>query len=784
MIVVNGRQIPSVAGELNNQDCMNQLKDILTEYANAMSETVDGDAVALASLALADAATAETLTWTVDGTEGISMSVATTKTLGVGMSMSGAGTITTGILLDATTFVTPISITGAYTTGISLSGDGTTSISVTNGFSGTNMISLAGTGSNAAVLISGACGKGIEITGSCTTGIGILTGTYTTALSIAGTTTTGIGIAACTTGIAITGVTTTAISVTGSATDAFKVLTGTFTNGINLAGTLTTGVTIGTCTTGLTVTGATTTAISLASTSTDGIAISGACGDAIHISGTNTASALHISGDQVIGILYDVTAAATDALKVAVPTGVTLTAGVNIVCTSVGTVTDGLIMSGTGTYTRGILLSATAMTTPITISAGSITDAILISGTTPVDGIEISSACSANAINISGASVTGIAFPSTITTTGISFAGGGSYNPIHIGTKSNTADAGLILVGATDDTGGVMIFADDGGDTLGSVTSPIWTRYLITAAQGSGGPTATGMFAQLKTQGSITCTTGSYTALKAYNQAGTVTLVSGAEYGIINAGVTLEGNLVNTSGMFSGIDVNINTSAFTITDTASDTAGIHIRKTSASTYGWPVGLKINDAGAITGIAIGTCTTGISIVGATTAIDITSTAIGAAGRIAKFYGTCAAGNMTDGYGAVEIDLTLSGVVAGMVAASSTWVNVTGASVDAGSQIICVQNNGIYVTATGTPMASAIAIIGMRMQYVAAGGGNPGALYCFDTNISDNVITAIFRVNDKVDIGWTTGLKSGATMQGSVPLFKDKDGNTHYVNTYID
>jgi len=64
---------------------------------------------------------------------------------------------------------------------------------------------------------------------------------------------------------------------------------------------------------------------------------------------------------------FDVTANATDAFKVAVPTGITLTAGVNIVCTSTGAVTDGLIMSGTGTYTRGILLSATAMTTGITI---------------------------------------------------------------------------------------------------------------------------------------------------------------------------------------------------------------------------------------------------------------------------------------------------------------------------------------------------------------------------------------------------------------------------------
>jgi hypothetical protein len=132
-----------------------------------------------------------------------------------------------------------------------------------------------------------------------------------------------------------------------------------------------------------------------------------------------------------------------------------------------------------GTCTTGILLNGT-IATPISITASSMTDGIKISGTTPADGIEISSACSANAINISGASVVGIKLPSTITTTGISFAGGGSYNPIQIGVKSNTADAGLILVGATDDTGGVMIFCDDGNDTIGSITSPLWARYLIT----------------------------------------------------------------------------------------------------------------------------------------------------------------------------------------------------------------------------------------------------------------------------------------------------------------
>jgi hypothetical protein len=203
---------------------------------------------------------------------------------------------------------------------------------------------------------------------------------------------------------------------------------------------------------------------------------------------------------------------------------------------------------------------------------------------------------------IVGTKTTGISLPGAYTT-GILMAGGTAYNPIQVGTKDNAANAGLVLVGATDDAGGVMVFCDDGGATLGSVTAPIWTRYLITVAQ-AGGATATGLYSQLKTYGAITCTTGSFTALKAYNQAGTVTLLTGAEYGVINAGVTLEGNLVNTSGTFSGVDVNINTSTHTITDTAVDTAGIIIRKTSASTYGWPVALKIDRSVSVSAIRIG------------------------------------------------------------------------------------------------------------------------------------------------------------------------------------
>ena len=206
----------------------------------------------------------------------------------------------------------------------------------------------------------------------------------------------------------------------------------------------------------------------------------------------------------------------------------------------------------------------------------------------------------------------------------MTFPVGSARVPIQFGTKSNTVGSGLPLVGATDNTGGIMAFFDDGNAALAEITAPIWTRYLLLHDQTSGS-TMTGAYFQTKTYNTISFTGGSITATKCFLQSTATTLLTGAEYAVINAGVSFEGNLVNTSGRFSGIDVNINTSAYTITDTAADSAGIHIRKVSSSTYGWPVGLKINDAGAITGIQLGTMTTGISLSGAyTTAISITGT----------------------------------------------------------------------------------------------------------------------------------------------------------------
>jgi hypothetical protein len=199
-------------------------------------------------------------------------------------------------------------------------------------------------------------------------------------------------------------------------------------------------------------------------------------------------------------------------------------------------------------------------------------------------------------------------------------------------------------------------------------------------------------------------------------------------------------------------------SAFTATGTL---AAFATHKT-ATGIAWPVGLYIQSGSVTKGI------------------DITCAAIGATGRIAFLGGSIADGNLGDGYGAVEVDLTMTGTGAGHVAAFSSWINLAASSAG-GTGLICAQNNGIWVSSTGTPMASSTAIIGMRMQYVAEGGGNAGALYLFSTNIYSNQLTAMFHVNAAVDLTWATGAKS--TNAGSIPLFRDVSaGKTWYVNVY--
>lgn len=481
-------------------------------------------------------------------TEVIPITVTSGDTVTTGMSMSGEGTYTTGILFDATVNTTPIQISAG---------------------------SMAD-----AILIDGATPTdGIHISSIC----------GTTGINIDAQTTTGIDIGACANAIVLSGVNTA--------------------YGINISGAQTTGSAINIISTGI-LSGH----LKGISIDYDGVTLGTQSNTGIEVlmhatyGDTGTERAIAASGDgTTVDLCSDDKAAITVGGTVTtglvlggtLTTGITMTqpqiAGISIAWTE--SATDGITMTVATLQeiTRGIRLTG----------AGNYVDGILLDATTFTDGIHISGACT-NAINI------GIQ-----TTTGINFAGGGSYNPIHIGTKDNVKDQGLVLTGVLDDMGGIMVFCDDGGVDLTNSwsTSPIWTRYLITIDQTSN--TATGAYLQLKLHEALDLTSCDYSAVKAYLEiTGTgaeAMELTDADLATINVTLEYAGTITNTSGTLAGIKLDINDKETgDIVDNAANSAGIIIMKNGSSTLGWPVGLKINNAGAATGIEIGTCTTGINV----------------------------------------------------------------------------------------------------------------------------------------------------------------------------
>lgn len=252
-------------------------------------------------------------------------------------------------------------------------------------------------------------------------------------------------------------------------------------------------------------------------------------------------------------------------------------------------------------------------------------------------------------------------------------------------------------------------------------------------------------FWQVTGAGNIICSTGNVSVVEA-RMAGTGT---GVDY------VGLFG--INTAATIDSV-IKANVGAGTVTN------GVSVAGTMTN------GINIS----------GTMTDAITITNTATALAATCSAIGASGRTATLTGSMANGNLGDGYGAVELQLNATGTLAGQITGLSNWINV-GASAVCGSNKLVAQDNGIYVPSAGTPMASAIGIIGMRMQYVAEGGENPGALHLFDTNIYSNVLTSLFRVNAIVDMGGSTGAQTGNDYK--IPLFYDQTaGQLWYVNIY--
>jgi len=342
-----------------------------------------------------------------------------------------------------------------------------------------------------------------------------------------------------------------------------------------------------------------------------------------------------------------------------------------------------------------------------------------------------------------------------------------------VGASANTSGSGYGLTSSL--TKAVGVYADDVGTLYGAgaVRAGVF-RNLVTISH-SNETSIFGVQGQLKIKAPLDCvlTTGNRAGSWNYLEIGgtltkTVTL-SGADKATAGAFAMVDwdgvGSLtLSTSHVLAGFAAltNVTKTGGTFTQTGTFAAFAALNNSTTSYSSFAVGVYL-PAGSTT-----------------MAIDANCSVMGATGRIAKLFGSSAAANFSDGYGAVEIDLTLTGTVAGPVAALSSWVNMA-ASSSGNGQIICAQDNGIYVPATGTPMSASTAIIGMRMQYVADGGGNPGALYLFSTNIYDNALTAMFHVNAIADLGGSTSAQTGNDYK--IPLFRDVTaGQTWYVNVY--
>jgi hypothetical protein len=190
-----------------------------------------------------------------------------------------------------------------------------------------------------------------------------------------------------------------------------------------------------------------------------------------------------------------------------------------------------------------------------------------------------------------------------------------------------------------------------------------------------------------------------------------------------------------------------------------------------SGYPWKYGLYVED---------GMATTGIYISGGTTGIQLTGTLATAASRAIKSAVTINDGNLGDGYGTNEFDLTITGTGAGHIAATSSWVNVPSGTHGAGGTFIVPLTVGVYEADAATITDSTI-IFGMRMQAIIT--DTDAARLCpLDINVSGDTIDAIWNAPTKTHLGYAEDATTDSTKCGDIPFMIDSNGAVFYIRIY--
>jgi len=352
---------------------------------------------------------------------------------------------------------------------------------------------------------------------------------------------------------------------------------------------------------------------------------------------------------------------------------------------------------------------------------------------------------------------------------GIYMEGGTAYLPLQVGVKSSSAGVGLKIAGSGDNSGGIQIYADDGGAAAaGEVITPFRSRYLLTVNQ-SGGVSQTALFAQLVSGGSgtRTYTGGAFRAAYVFNQQGTTTLATGAECVGINQATTLAGTMTVASGTtFAGIDVNIRgAGAISNSGTA---AALLVR--SSETPVWPVGLQVTSA-----------LVGINLAVTTQAITSAVSTLPANARGSTFIYNCATPAMGDGYAAHEVQLNSTGTGTGNAAASSSWINIPTGTAAAGGYI-CARTDGIWAPTAAT-VTDSILVFGAKMT-ADIFDSDYDFLVPFCMNATQD-INALFMIGSAdAKAGIVIAASGCATDVGSAALFTTSGGTKYYVKLYSD
>jgi len=200
----------------------------------------------------------------------------------------------------------------------------------------------------------------------------------------------------------------------------------------------------------------------------------------------------------------------------------------------------------------------------------------------------------------------------------------------------------------------------------------------------------------------------------------------------------------------------------------------------------PAGAGSGPAALTNAYALNVAAGGVNFGGAfTTSSTIVQTvaALGANVRGSSFSYTCAAPAMGDGYGAHEVQLTISGTATGHAAADTSWINIgSGATIPNALNIYTPHNDGIWED-VGCTMSGGILAFGARMHADLGDSSGWDMLCPWSINTNRAITALIHAANPILDVAYQAATPIGGAC-GSVPFMVANNGTVLYMRLYAD